>query len=201
MFLEGIQIYLMVQVAFAPKVPLKRFIYWIGYGFPALIVAISAAAYHEGYGTKSICWLTVCKCFVCSFFIPVAIIKIVNFYFLVITLIKLKAVMSKPSSEGGGLRRKRIFTQTAIGQSVILGCAWITGMFYIRGATIPMMYIFALLNSLQGMFIFIMHCMIYKQVREACVDCLAACSRRSTTHPLTATSARQTASSKVGEYA
>ncbi|XP_041032932.1 adhesion G protein-coupled receptor E3-like isoform X1 [Carcharodon carcharias] len=179
MFLEGIQLYLMVQVVFAPKVPIERFIYWIGYGFPALIVAISAAAYHEGYGTNTSCWLKTDKCFACSFFVPALVISIVNFIFLCKTLMRLKVELSKIIADKKRLGRHRAFTLTAIGQLVILGCTWILGAFYIQKATIPMMYIFTILNSFQGMFIFIMHCLMYKKVRDAYCRCFGKCLRQS----------------------
>ncbi|XP_067877076.1 adhesion G protein-coupled receptor E4-like isoform X2 [Heterodontus francisci] len=196
MLLEGIQLYLMVEVVFVSKFPLERYIYWIGYGLPALIVAVSAAVYHNGYGTPSSCWLNFKNCFVCSFVVPVVIISAVNLFFFCKALIKQKVVMSKTGSDGSGAE-KRAFTLTAIGQWVILGCGWILGGFYIQKTTIPMMYIFTILNSFQGMFIFIMHCLMYKKVREAYAHCLgrAACLRSSKHIPVT-TSGPQTASSQ-----
>ncbi|XP_072347266.1 adhesion G protein-coupled receptor E3-like [Scyliorhinus torazame] len=176
MFLEGIQLYLMVQVVFAPKVPFEKFIYWIGYGVPLLIVGVSAAINHEGYGTKSQCWLDTKNCFVCSFYVPALVISIINFLFLFKTLMRLKVELSNMMADR---KKHRVFTLTAIGQSVILGSTWIFGAFYIQEATIPMMYIFTILNSFQGMFIFIMHCLMYKKVRDAYGRCLAKCFRKS----------------------
>ncbi|XP_038641016.1 adhesion G protein-coupled receptor E2-like [Scyliorhinus canicula] len=176
MFLEGIQLYLMVQVVFTPKVPFEKFIYWIGYGVPFLIVGVSAAINHNGYGTKSQCWLDTKNCFVCSFYVPAVVISIINFLFLFKTLMRLKVELSNMMPDR---KNHRVFTLTAIGQSVILGSTWIFGAFYIQEATIPMMYIFTILNSFQGMFIFIMHCLMYKKVREAYGRGLAKCFRKS----------------------
>ncbi|XP_067829260.1 adhesion G protein-coupled receptor L3-like [Heptranchias perlo] len=200
MFLEGIQLYLMVEVVFSPRVPLDRYIYWIGYGFPAAIVAVSAAVNHNGYGTQSSCWLASKDYFVCSFFVPAILISAVNLCFLCKTLVKLRAEMSKISSDERGLEKKRVFTLTAIGQLFILGSTWILGGFYIQNATIPMMYIFTILNSFQGMFIFIMHCLLYKKVREAYADCLrrTACFRRSSKWKPATFSSAQTATTSQG---
>uniref|UniRef100_UPI00398F2EE8 adhesion G protein-coupled receptor E5-like n=1 Tax=Pristiophorus japonicus TaxID=55135 RepID=UPI00398F2EE8 len=178
MFLEGVQLYLMVEVVFAPRVPFERYIYWIGYGVPALIVAISAAVYCEGYGTPSSCWLTTKRYFVFSFFVPVLIISTVNLIFLCKTLMRLKEQMSNIYTEQTNMKKNRVFTLTAIGQLVILGCTWIVGAFYIHNATIPMMFIFTILNCFQGMFIYIMHCLMYKKVRDAYKRCLSKCLRK-----------------------
>ncbi|XP_067829255.1 adhesion G protein-coupled receptor E1-like [Heptranchias perlo] len=193
MFLEGIQLYLMVEIVFVSRVPLKRYIYWIGYGFPAVIVAVSAAVYHDGYGTQSSCWLKTEKYFVYSFFVPVFIISFVNFIILCKTLMKLKLQMSNRSSDQKKLEKTRVFTLTAIGQLFILGSTWILGGFYIQNATIPMMYIFTILNSFQGMFIFIMHCLLYKKVRDAYYRCLGRYLKRSTRWKPVSTSSTPTA--------
>ncbi|XP_067877065.1 adhesion G protein-coupled receptor E3-like [Heterodontus francisci] len=178
MLLEGIQLYLMIEIVFVSKLPLERYIYWIGYGLPALIVAVSAAVYHNGYGTPSSCWLTTKKYFVLSFFVPAVIISIINLFSLCKTLLMLKVQLSNIISDRRKLEKHRVFTLTAIGQFVILGCTWIFGVLYIQNATIPMMYLFTILNSFQGMFIFIMHCLFYKKVRDTYCQCLGKCLRK-----------------------
>ncbi|XP_048377743.1 adhesion G protein-coupled receptor E3-like isoform X2 [Stegostoma tigrinum] len=178
MFLEGIQLYLMVQVVFVPKVPLKQYMLWVGYGLPALIVAISAAVNHEGYGTESACWLSTKNFFSCSFFMPALLISIINFIFLCKTLMTLKEKLSDVISEKKTLGKQRVFTMTAFGQLAILGCTWMFGGLYIQNATIPMMYIFTILNSFQGMYIFIMHCLMYKKVRDIYIRCFRKCLRK-----------------------
>ncbi|XP_072420199.1 adhesion G protein-coupled receptor E3-like [Chiloscyllium punctatum] len=179
MFLEGIQLYLMVQVVFVPKVPLKRYMLWVGYGFPALIVTISAAVSYEGYGTESSCWLSTKNFLPCSFFVPALLISIINFIFLCKTLMTLKKKLSDVISENKTLGKQRVFTMTAFGQLAILGCTWMFGGFYIQNATVPMMYIFTILNSFQGMYIFIMHCLMYKKVRDMYIRCFRKCLGRS----------------------
>ncbi|XP_051897961.1 adhesion G protein-coupled receptor E1-like [Pristis pectinata] len=175
MLLEGIQLYLLVEVVFEAKVPLERYIYWVGYGLPAVIVAISAAANPRGYGTPTACWLSPENCFSCSFFVPVIFICVVNLIILCKTLMKLSHVISDQSI----VDRNRVFTLTAIGQLVILGCTWILGGFFIQNATVPMMYIFTIFNSFQGMFIYIMHCLMRKKVRDSYRNGFRRCFRRS----------------------
>lgn len=162
MFLEGVQLYLLVEVVFATKVPFERHIYWIGYGLPAAIVATCAGIHVHGYGTPTACWLSTQHYFTCSFFVPAIFICVVNLIILCRTLMKLSHVISDQPK----LNKNRVFTLTALGQLVILGSTWIFGGLFIENATVPMMYIFSILNSFQGMFIFVMHCLMRKKVRE-----------------------------------
>lgn len=58
----------------------------------------------------------------------------------------------------------RAFTVTAIAQMCILGLMWVFGAFLFRKGGIVVEYIFTILNSLQGALVFIMHCLLCKQV-------------------------------------
>lgn len=58
----------------------------------------------------------------------------------------------------------RAFTVTAIAQMCILGLMWVFGAFLFRGDNIAVAYIFTILNSLQGALVFVMHCLLSKQV-------------------------------------
>ncbi|XP_041091755.1 putative adhesion G protein-coupled receptor E4P isoform X6 [Polyodon spathula] len=88
MCLEGIQLYRMVVTVFNATLS-RRFMLLFGYGIPALIVGISAAANSQGYGTKRYCWLSLDKGFIWSFFGPVCVIILLNVLFFVITIWKL----------------------------------------------------------------------------------------------------------------
>ena len=47
---------------------------------------------------------------------------------------------------------------------VLLGLTWLFGLFYIDVRSLFMAYVFTLLNSLQGLFIFIFHCLMSDKV-------------------------------------
>lgn len=59
----------------------------------------------------------------------------------------------------------RAFTVTAIAQMCVLGLMWVFGAFLFDKKNIVAAYIFTALNSLQGALIFIMHCLLSRQVR------------------------------------
>ena len=46
----------------------------------------------------------------------------------------------------------------------LLGCTWIFGLLAIDGHGVVFQYLFVILNSLQGFFIFIVYCVLNKEV-------------------------------------
>nr|XP_042700548.1 adhesion G protein-coupled receptor E5-like [Chrysemys picta bellii] len=59
-----------------------------------------------------------------------------------------------------------VLTITAIAQLCVLGTTWIFGLFQFNQRSLVVSYIFTILNSLQGLFIFLLHCLLKKQVRD-----------------------------------
>ncbi|OCT97365.1 hypothetical protein XELAEV_18009585mg [Xenopus laevis] len=54
MFLEGVQLYIMLVEVFESEHSRKRYFYLVGYGMPALIVSVSAAVDYRSYGTDKV---------------------------------------------------------------------------------------------------------------------------------------------------
>ncbi|XP_060590679.1 adhesion G protein-coupled receptor L2-like [Ruditapes philippinarum] len=166
MFVEGIQIlFMLVQVFDAAKSRL-RYYYAIGYGAPLLVVGISALVYYEGYGTERYCWLTTDRMFIWSFAGPVAFILLVNLVVLIYAMSTVckhsEYVFDKDKSMFGSFKA---WIQGALAMEVLLGLTWVFGYFYISEGAIPVAYFFTIFNSLQGLFIFIFHCILNKKVR------------------------------------
>ncbi|XP_019523130.1 PREDICTED: adhesion G protein-coupled receptor E4-like isoform X2 [Hipposideros armiger] len=147
----------------------KRFMYPLGYGIPALIVAVSASVGHENYGTYTHCWLKLDKGFMWSFMGPVAIIILINlvFYFQILWILRSK--LSSLNKEVSTIQDTRVMTFKAIAQLFVLGCSWGLGFFMVNevGNTIRSIfaYMFTIINVLQGVFIFVVHCLLNHQVR------------------------------------
>lgn len=57
MFLEGVQLYIMLVEVFESEHSRRKYFYLVGYGIPALIVAVSAAVDYRSYGTDKV-WVT-----------------------------------------------------------------------------------------------------------------------------------------------
>ncbi|KAK9539871.1 hypothetical protein VZT92_002358 [Zoarces viviparus] len=165
MLLEGVQLYRMVVLVFNASIrPLYLFL--TGYGTPLLIVAISAIIRPNGYGTDHHCWLSLEHGLIWSFYSPVCFIIILNVFFFIITVWKLALKFTSLNPDLSKLHKIKAFTVTAIAQMCILGLMWVFGAFLFEEGTTVEAYIFTILNSLQGALVFIMHCLLSKQVRD-----------------------------------
>ncbi|XP_046952903.1 adhesion G protein-coupled receptor E4-like isoform X1 [Lynx rufus] len=174
MLLEGLQLFLTVRnlkvanYTSAGKFK-KRFMCPFGYGVPALIVAVSAIVGPQNYGTYDRCWLKHDKAFIWSFMGPVAVIILINlvFYFQILWILRSK--LSSLNKEVSTIQDTRVMTFKAIAQLFILGCSWGLGYFMVEefgkviGSVIA--YTFTIINVLQGVLLFVVHCLLNRQVR------------------------------------
>lgn len=60
----------------------------------------------------------------------------------------------------------RAWLRGAIVLVFLLGLTWTFGLLYLNQESVVMAYIFTVLNSLQGLFIFVFHCVQNEKVRE-----------------------------------
>ncbi|KAL1783169.1 hypothetical protein HispidOSU_011675 [Sigmodon hispidus] len=137
-----------------------------GYGLPVLVVMISASIQPQGYGMHNLCWLNTETGFIWSFLGPVCMIITINSVLLAWTLWVLRQKLCSVSSEVSKLKDTRLLTFKAIAQIFILGCSWVLGIFQIGSIASIMAYLFTIINSLQGAFIFLIHCLLNRQVRD-----------------------------------
>ncbi|KFZ60068.1 Latrophilin-3, partial [Podiceps cristatus] len=100
MFLEGVQLYIMLVEVFESEHSRRKYFYLVGYGMPALIVAVSAAVDYRSYGTDKVCWLRLDTYFIWSFIGPATLIIMLNVIFLGIALYKMfhHTAILKPES-------------------------------------------------------------------------------------------------------
>ncbi|XP_059015695.1 adhesion G protein-coupled receptor E3-like isoform X3 [Mustela lutreola] len=175
MLLEGLQLFLTVKnlkvanYISAGKFK-RRFIYPFGYGIPAVIVAVSAGLGHTSYGTETHCWLNFHGRFIWSFMGPVFVIILINFSFYLTTLCILKNQLSSLNNELSRMHNTRMLAFKAIAQLFILGCSWGLGFFLVEGVLDPirsvMAYSFTIINVLQGVYIYLVYCLLNHKVRE-----------------------------------
>uniref|UniRef100_A0A671EPQ3 Adhesion G protein-coupled receptor E2 n=1 Tax=Rhinolophus ferrumequinum TaxID=59479 RepID=A0A671EPQ3_RHIFE len=117
---------------------MKKFMFPVGYGVPAVIVAISAASGPHLYGTPTRCWMNG------------------NGFDSVVLCLPWASLLLLP----------RMLTFKATAQLFILGCTWCLGILQVGPAARAMAYLFTIINSLQGVFIFLVYCVLSQQVRE-----------------------------------
>uniref|UniRef100_A0A8C3WIZ9 Adhesion G protein-coupled receptor L3 n=1 Tax=Catagonus wagneri TaxID=51154 RepID=A0A8C3WIZ9_9CETA len=182
MFLEGVQLYIMLVEVFESEHSRRKYFYLVGYGMPALIVAVSAAVDYRSYGTDKVCWLRLDTYFIWSFIGPATLIIMLNVIFLGIALYKMFHHTAILKPESGCLDNIKSWVIGAIALLCLLGLTWAFGLMYINESTVIMAYLFTIFNSLQGMFIFIFHCVLQKKVRKEYGRCLRThcCSGKGT---------------------
>uniref|UniRef100_A0A8C9X555 Si:ch1073-186i23.1 n=1 Tax=Sander lucioperca TaxID=283035 RepID=A0A8C9X555_SANLU len=194
MCLEGVQLYLMLVEVFESEFSRRKYYYVSGYLIPAVVVGISAAIDYRSYGTQ--CWLRVDNHFIWSFIGPVTFIIVVNVIFLVVTMFKMvkhSTSMKPDSSRLGGIRS---WVLGAFALLCLMGLTWSFGLFFLNESSIVMAYLFTIFNTLQGMFIFIFHCLLQKKVRKEYSKCFRQSQCCGTLPPEGPHSAAKTATSR-----
>ncbi|XP_060768599.1 adhesion G protein-coupled receptor L2-like isoform X6 [Neoarius graeffei] len=171
MCLEGVQLYVMLVEVFESEFSRRKYYYAAGYLFPAVVVAISAAIDYRSYGTKRVCWLRVDNHFIWSFIGPVVFIIMLNLAFLVVTMYKMVKHSTSVKPDSSRLESIRSWVLGAFALLCLLGLTWSFGLFFLNDSSIIMAYLFTVFNTLQGMFIFIFHCLLQKKVRKEYGKC------------------------------
>ncbi|XP_028377115.1 adhesion G protein-coupled receptor E2-like isoform X1 [Phyllostomus discolor] len=171
MLLEGLHLFLTARNLMVVNYSsvsrfMKKFMFPVGYGVPAVIVAISAVSRPQLYGASARCWLHAQQGFVWTFLGPVCIIISINWAFFLMTIWILKNKLSSLNSDVSTLQNTRMLTFKAMAQLFILGCTWCLGVLQVGPAARAMAYLFTIINSLQGVFIFLVYCLLNQQVRE-----------------------------------
>ncbi|XP_043938202.1 adhesion G protein-coupled receptor E3-like [Protopterus annectens] len=169
MHLGALQLHLMVQNlkairAFRSHIIPGRVMYSVGYGIPAIIVMVSASIYPDGYGTQNVCWLSLKQEFRWSFIGPVCFVIAINLILFIITIGMLREKLSSVNKDVSTINNTRALLFKAVSQFLVLGCTWIFGIFQFQKGTLVMAYIFTILNSFHGVFMFLLYCLSNKLV-------------------------------------
>ncbi|XP_061079242.1 putative adhesion G protein-coupled receptor E4P [Conger conger] len=165
MLLETLQLFMLVRSLSKVQVIQKEglralYLLLVGYGAPLVVVGVSAAVYSDGYGSKGACWLQNEKNFSWSFIGPVAAILALNLVSFCVVIWSLLPTLANMKSDISQSRDTRLIIFKIVAQFLILGCTWILGFFQ---RTSVLKYLFVILNSQQGTFIFIVHCLLNKE--------------------------------------
>ncbi|CAH3161093.1 unnamed protein product [Porites lobata] len=165
MLVEGVHLYLKVVQVFKSE-NLKMFYYYAsGWGFPLIPVSIAVALRPDSYGSREICWLSMEDGTVWAFIGPVIAVITINSFIL------FKVVHTVVTSAKAVKNSEHMHVKAGIkGLFVlmpILGVGWILGLFAVNKNTIVFEYAFAIINGLQGLLIFLLHCAFNSEVRQA----------------------------------
>ncbi|XP_062891659.1 adhesion G protein-coupled receptor E2-like isoform X3 [Mobula hypostoma] len=169
MFLDSLQLFIMsrnltVTNFTRTHIIKRRYLYISSYALPAVIVIISAAIYPGGYGTETACWLKHESGFNWSFQGPVCFVILVNTVLLFATLYLLRRHLNSRNKEVSKLKETKSLTIKAAARMFVLGCTWSFGIFQVDKSTAVFSHLFTVINSLQGLFVFLIYCVFNHRV-------------------------------------
>ncbi|EDV19445.1 uncharacterized protein TRIADDRAFT_33541, partial [Trichoplax adhaerens] len=167
MSVEGIHLYLLIITVFNQKSK-KLYYYIFGWGLPVIVVGISMLVRFDNYGANERCWLSTADGSRWAFVGPVLGITLIN------TIIMIAVIKVTVSSSTSVLHKQGKTKFTGIKSMVkatailcpLLGLTWIFGMIPLTDHTIVFSYLFVIFSSLQGLSIFVFHCLYNSEVRR-----------------------------------
>ncbi|XP_056131823.1 adhesion G-protein coupled receptor D2 [Lampris incognitus] len=172
MLVEGLLLWSKVVTVNLSEDQHMKYYYLIGWGLPVLIVTITLASASGKYSADGHCWLSVQNGVIWGFAGPVIFIITVNIMVLarvvVITISTARrrsimlALGASPMEQA--YEQFRAAVKAVLVLLPILGLTWICGV--LVPLSIIMAYIFILLNSLQGLFIFLIYGVYNTEVRS-----------------------------------
>jgi len=168
MMLEGVFLYIMIVEVFS-TVNL-RCMYLFAWGYPIIPVIISlvVASQKDGilqdYTNQNFCWLSFSKHLSWSFIVPVLLITVIN---VVILMAVLREIRNLQEPNPSTLKTVKKGLKACIILSPLLGLTWVFGLLAVMDAGLVFQYIFTILNSAQGMLIFLLHVVRNSDVRAA----------------------------------
>ncbi|KAK2181581.1 hypothetical protein NP493_391g01034 [Ridgeia piscesae] len=168
----------------------------IAWGLPLVAVAITAGVSTDNYQLQgNICWLSR-DAFYAGLLVPIAVIIIANCVVFVLVMRQLHSAARRKLTQSQHTHAA-IHLQRAASVMILLGLTWTFAFFAIGGANIAFQYLFAVFNSLQGLFIFIFYCASRKDVQQAWKEMLTRSKKATTSSSSSKGTSGQTTSSQL----
>ncbi|NWW85629.1 AGRD2 protein, partial [Rhynochetos jubatus] len=172
MLVEGLLLWSKVVAVNMSEDRRMKFYYVTGWGLPVVIVGVTLATSFNKYVADNHCWLNIQTNVIWAFVGPVLFILAVN------TFVLFRVVMVTVSS---ARRRSKMLTphsslENQIGIQIwatakpilvllpVLGLTWVCGV--LVHLSIVWAYVFIVLNSLQGLYIFLVYAIYNSEVRD-----------------------------------
>nr|XP_020506767.1 adhesion G-protein coupled receptor G4-like isoform X1 [Labrus bergylta] len=181
MGLEAVNMYFALVKVFNVYVPsyILKFCV-LGWGIPLAICVLVLVVNREAYSSHlytdaqsslqpldnsdSFCWLQDDVTFYVSVVAYAVLIFLFNIAVFVVVLIQIRHMRANSPA---GTRRGLLHDLKGVSSlTLLLGLTWTVGFFTWGPARIALLYLFSGLNSLQGLFIFLFHCLMKENVRR-----------------------------------
>ncbi|XP_058971624.2 adhesion G-protein coupled receptor D1-like [Pocillopora verrucosa] len=156
--------------------PKMKWLYALGWGSPLSIVAVSLIVTGTEVNAANNCWLTTKHGVIYwAFAAPVATVITINSILLIFLLRQInRAAQFKASMSRARPCAKQVkawLRRTAM-LLPVLGVTWLFGFLTFISSTVVFHYLFTILNSLQGFFIFVTFCILDDAVKETLIGTL-----------------------------
>ncbi|CAH3150581.1 unnamed protein product, partial [Pocillopora meandrina] len=164
MLVEGIYIYFFVVKVYNITDEMHRYHYFC-WGLPAIIVAVSLVIAAGNDGIKTFvndenCWMSSSNKVISIFVSFIGLITIINTMILVRAI---KEVTTIQQVKDSPTEQIRLGVRAYVVFAPLLGVTWLIG--FLVPLHIAFSYIFVILNSTQGFFIFFFHCLGNSEIR------------------------------------
>ncbi|XP_041484478.1 uncharacterized protein LOC121431071 isoform X2 [Lytechinus variegatus] len=165
MLIEGIHLYLMLVKVFGSEGSKQIYYLIIGWGAPIIVVAVSVGIRYKEYGTSEMCWLKPGSSVIWAFVGPV--IAVILFNLFVLCMVLRIIYRSSAINVDCPVDQVKAAAKGSLALLPILGITWCLGIFALGKGTIVFQYLFVICNSTQGILLFVFHCLLNSEVRNA----------------------------------
>ncbi|KAL6098854.1 adgrg4 [Pungitius sinensis] len=181
MGLEAVNMYFALVKVFNVYVPsyILKFCA-LGWGIPLVICVLVLIVDREAYGSHlytdastglaplgdsdSFCWIQDNVTFYVSVVAYALLVFLFNIAVFVVVLIQIRHMRANSPA---GTRRGLVHDLKGVASlTLLLGLTWTLGFFTWGPGRVVLLYLFAGLNTLQGLFIFLFHCLMKENVRK-----------------------------------
>ncbi|KAK2494076.1 hypothetical protein MC885_016743 [Smutsia gigantea] len=136
-------------------------------GLPLLICIVSISFAMDSYGTSNNCWLSLESGAIWAFVGPALTVIVVNTGILIAVTRVISQISADNYKIHGDPNAFRLTAKAVAVLLPLLGTSWGFGVLAVNNQAVVFQYVFAILNSLQGFFIFLFHCLLNSEVRAA----------------------------------
>ncbi|XP_056592030.1 adhesion G-protein coupled receptor G4 [Triplophysa dalaica] len=178
MGLGAVNMYLALVKVFNVYVPsyILKFCF-LGWGIPLIICGLILAVKRDAYGmitssdsqmtlddSDMFCWVQNDIVFYVSVVSYIALILLCNSAIFLVVLIQIRNMqVNQPAGTRSGLSKD---LRAVASLTFLLGLTWALAFLAWGPVKVFLLYLFAILNSLQGFFIFVFHCLMKENVRK-----------------------------------
>ncbi|XP_041949492.1 adhesion G-protein coupled receptor G4 [Alosa sapidissima] len=176
MGLEAVNMYFALVKVFNVYVPsyILKFCA-LGWGIPLIICGLVLILRRDGYGSAPygaslepsddvFCWVQDDVTFYVSVVGYILLVLLFNMAVFLVVLVQLRNMrFNRPAGMRSGLFKD---LRGVASLTFLLGLTWAVALFTWGPVRVPLLYMFSILNSLQGFFLFLFYCLMKENVRK-----------------------------------